>query len=330
MVCQRKMWIPVFIVSLLLVATYGASVYGADEKDPKQQKVAEVNGSAITQGEMDQEMGRYEQQLKMAGQTATPEQVGEVREKVLKGLVDRELLAQQTKKLGIATSDAEVDEQMATLKKRFSNEAQFADALTKMNLTEVQLKDELRQDKAIRKMIDQEVAGKVTLTDQDVKAFYDGHPEFFKTSEMVRASHILIKVDPKASEADKAKARERILVIQKKVQEGGDFAALAKESSECPSSENGGDLDYFERGQMVGPFEETAFSLKPGTVSDIVETQFGYHIIKVTDKKEPGVTPYEEIKDKIQQHLKQQKVTEQLTLYVDQLRSQAKIETFIK
>jgi peptidyl-prolyl cis-trans isomerase C len=333
----------VVVIIGMLIAACGPSAFAAAEKkdakkdakkevkqDANQEKMAVVNGTVITKALFEKEMGRYEQQISMSGQAPGPGEATDAKDKVLKGLVDRELLIQQSKKLGIVMSDAELNDQIAGLKKRFSTEEQFTDALKQMNLTEAQLKEELRQDMAIKKMIDQEVGSKVTVTDQEAKAFYDAHPDYFKTPEMVRASHILIKVDPKATDADKAKAREKIAAIQKKVQEGGDFAALAKESSECPSSANGGDLNYFQRGQMVGPFEEAAFSLKPGTVSAIVETQFGYHLIKVTDKKEPGVTPYEEIKDRIEKHLKQQKVNEQVAMYVDQLRSTAKIETFAK
>ena len=133
-----------------------------------------------------------------------------------------------------------------------------------MNLTEADLKAQLRQDLNIKKLIDQQVASKVTITQEEAKAFYASHPELFKAPEMVRASHILIKVEPNASAEDKAKARERITAIQKRVKKGDDFAALAKEASECPSGANGGDLDYFQRGQMVGPFEEVAFSAEAG------------------------------------------------------------------
>jgi len=351
MLRKCKVFIPVVVIIGMLVAACGPSAFAAADKkdakkevkkevkqdakpeakqDAKQEKMAVVNGTVITKVQFDKEMGRYEQQMSMSGQAPGPDQMAETKDKVLKGLVDRELLIQQTKKLGIVMSDTELNDQIAGLKKRFSTEEQFTDALKQMSLTEVQLKQELSQDMAIKKMIDQEVGSKVTVTDQEEKTFYDAHPDYFKTPEMVRASHILIKVDPKASDADKAAAREKIAAIQKKVQEGGDFAALAKESSECPSSANGGDLNYFQRGQMVGPFEEAAFTLQPGTVSDIVETQFGFHLIKVTEKKDPGVTPYEEIKDRIEKHLKQQKVNEQVVMYVDQLRSTAKIETLAK
>jgi peptidyl-prolyl cis-trans isomerase C len=248
---------------------------------------------------------------------------------VLDGLVDRELLKQESKKRGITVDDNEVNQQVATLRQRFSSEKEFTETLSKMSLTEADLKAQMRQDLAIKKLIDQQIGAKVTITPEEAKAFYTSHPELFKAPEMVRASHILIKVDPNASSEDKAKARERITAIQQRIKKGDDFAAVAKESSECPSGANGGDLDFFQKGQMVGPFEDVAFSLKPGTVSDIVETQFGYHLIKVTEKKDASTVGFDDIKVKLEDYLKQQKVNEQLAQYVAQLKAGSKIETFI-
>lgn len=295
----------------------------------RREKVATVNGTVITRGEYDSEMNRFERQMALSGKTPNPAEASEMQKRVLDGLVDRELLKQESKKQGISVDDAEVNQQVASLRQKFSGEKEFTETLTKMNLTEAELKAQLKQDLTIRKLIDQQVAAKVTITPEEAKAFYSSHPELFKAPESVRASHILIKVEPNASAEDKAKARERITAIQQRAKKGEDFAALAKEASECPSGANGGDLNYFQRGQMVGPFEEAAFSLKPGTMSDIVETPFGYHLIKVADKKEASTISYDEIKGKLDDYLKQQKVNEQLVQYIGQLKAGAKIETFM-
>ena len=141
--------------------------------------------------------------------------------------------------------------------------------------------------------------------------------------------HILISVSPQADETQKAAARKKIEEIQKKVKKGDDFAALAKESSQCPSSASGGDLGFFGRGQMAKPFEDAAFALEPGETSGIVETRFGYHIIKSTEKK-PGTTiAFEDVKEKIMQFLKQKKLSEQLGEYTNGLEKTAKVERFI-
>jgi peptidyl-prolyl cis-trans isomerase C len=350
---KNSMMVVFGLVVLLILSSFGSSVsLGAGEKDVKKapaasgkdakkekpavsntgaskDKVAVVNGTVITRSEYDTEMSRFERQMAMSGQAQNPAEMSEMKGRVLDGLVDRELLKQDAKKLNISVDDNDVNQQVAILKQKFGTEKEFTDTLTRMNMSEADLKSQLRQDLAIKKLIDQQIASKVTITPEEMKAFYDSHPEFFKAPERVRASHILIKVEPSASAADKAKARERIVAIQERLKKGEDFAAIAKESSECPSGANGGDLDYFQKGQMVGPFEDAAFALKPGTTSDIVETQFGYHLIKVTDKKDASTVAYDEIKPKIEDYMKQQKVNELLTQYVGQLKKGAKIETFL-
>jgi peptidyl-prolyl cis-trans isomerase C len=351
----KRMVYVVGLAVLLILSSLGFSLsYGAGEKDPKKEKaaaastkdtkkekpampndgakkdkVAVVNGTVITRADYNTEMGRFERQMAMSGRTPNPAEMTEMKQRVLEGLVDRELLKQESKKQNISVSDTDVNQQVAALRQKFSSEKEFTDTLAKMNLSEADLKSQLRQDLTIKKLIDQQVASKVTITPDEMKEFYNSHSELFKAPEMVRASHILIKVEPNASDADKAKARERIVAIQERIKKGEDFATIAKESSECPSGPNGGDLDFFQRGQMVGPFEEVAFSSKPGTVSDIVETQFGYHLIKVTDKKDASTVSFDDVKVKLEDYMKQQKINEQLGQYVGQLKTGAKIETFL-
>lgn len=308
----------------------GVAGAGAADKGASGASVATVNGVAITQGDLDRDMSRYERQMAMLGQVPNQAQLGEIKSKVLDSLIGREVLRQEAQKVGIKVNDAEVDTRVASLKNRFPSEKDFADTLAKMSLTEPELKAQFAQEMGISKLIDQEVGSKVTVTDEETKTFFDANPDLFKTPEMVRASHILVMVDQKATDAEKAKAKEKITGIQKRVQAGEDFAGLAKQFSDCKSSTSGGDLDFFQRGQMVGPFEDAAFKLNPGEVSDIVETQFGYHLIKVTDKKPAEAKSYDQVKDELAKYLKQQKVSQQLSQYIDQLKSKDKIEILAK
>ncbi len=294
----------------------------------KDANIASINGTVITRAQYDAEITRFERQMAMSGQTPDPAQLADMKKMVLDGLIGREVLRQQAVKLGVKADEAEVNAQIDELKKRFPTEDDFKNTLAKMNLTEESLRAQFGQELAIKKMVDQEVGAQVKITPEETRKFYDSNPDIFKVPEMVRASHILIKVDPKAGDADKAAAKEKILAVQKRLQKGEDFAAVAKEVSDCPSAPNGGDLDYFQKGQMIGPFEDAAFALKVGSVSDIVETQFGYHIIKLTDKKEPSVMKYDDVKDRIEQHLKQEKVNQMLSQYIDKLKTQSKIEVY--
>ncbi len=159
---------------------------------------------------------------------------------------------------------------------------------------------------------------KVSISEEDILQYYKAHQDEFRTPETVSARHILIRVNQSASEEEKKEARKKAEDILKRIKAGEDFATLASEFSDDPGSKTkGGDLGYFQRGRMVKPFEDAAFALTPGSVSDIVETQFGFHIIKVEDKKEAVLEPYEKVKDKVKDKL-----------YIDMRKS--KVEEFVE
>jgi peptidyl-prolyl cis-trans isomerase C len=275
-------------------------------------------------------IGQLNRQIAMTGKTPDEKEMTVLKKKVIDNLITKELLRQEVERRGIKADEAEVNAQLETIKKGSSPE-DFAKSLKQMNVTEQELKDHIASQLATRKLIEMELGPKVAVTPQEVKAFYDGNPDVFKTPPMIRASHILVKVDKGATPEQKAKALEKIKGAQKRLQGGEDFAKVAKEVSDCPSKENGGDLDFFQKGQMVPPFENAAFAMQPGQTSDIVETEFGYHIIKVTDKKDQSTVTFDEIKPRIEQHLKSEKLSHQeFPKYVETLKSKAKIEILVK
>jgi peptidyl-prolyl cis-trans isomerase C len=172
-----------------------------------------------------------------------------------------------------------------------------------------------------------EVAQKITVPEDELKSYYESHKEEFKTPEMARASHILIKVNPSASAEEKKAAKEKAEVILKKIRNGEDFAKLASEFSDDPGSKiKGGDIGFFSRGRMVKPFEDAAFSLKPGEVSGIVETQFGFHIIKLEEKKDAGIENFDAVKERISQKLLQERIKTKVTEFIDNAMKGAKAE----
>lgn len=140
----------------------------------------------------------------------------------------------------------------------------------------------------------------VTPTEEELKNYYEENQDSYERPEQVRARHILIKVPEGTSEEDENTLRERMEFVLEKVQEGADFAELAKEFSQDGSGPSGGDLGYFGRGQMVPAFEESAFSLAAGEVSDIVRTEYGFHVIKVEDVREAGLQPFEDVRDAVE------------------------------
>jgi peptidyl-prolyl cis-trans isomerase C len=139
---------------------------------------------------------------------------------------------------------------------------------------------------------------------------------------MVQASHILVKAELE----NQSQAEEKIKEIKEKLDGGEDFATLAQEHSACPSGQKGGDLGMFGPGSMVKPFEEAAFALKPGEISDVISTQFGLHLIKVTDTQEPQKLEYEEAKPQIAQFLKEQNGAKLLQEWVEELKQEATID----
>jgi peptidyl-prolyl cis-trans isomerase D len=147
-------------------------------------------------------------------------------------------------------------------------------------------------------------AGKVEPTEAEITTYYDANLTQFQKPEEAHARHILFKVAPDASDADKAAARKQADDTLAKVKAGGDFAALAKQLSQDSTAENGGDLGSFGRGVMTPPFEQAAFALEPGQVSDVVETQFGFHIIKLDRKTAARTEPLETVKGTIVEALK--------------------------
>lgn len=160
----------------------------------------------------------------------------------------------------------------------------------------------LSNDFLASQYLTQEIVNKIKVTENDMKLYYKTRPDELKTPETVRARHILIMIDKSASEDAKGKAKEKAESILKRARAGEDFAKLASESSnDIVSKAKGGDLGFFPKGRMAPEFEKAVFSLKPGEVSGIVETQFGFHIIKVEEKKESILEPYEKIKDKVRE-----------------------------
>ena len=301
----------------------------AQETPSSEKNAALVNGVAIPMEQYTKELNIQLARAAQQGGQVSDDQLAALKNDILDSLIEREILYQQSQKVGIQVTDQIVDDQLAAIKKRFPSETEYKTALSKMNLSEDEVILQIKRGLSIKELIDQQITSKIVITDEESKAYYDQNPQMFKQPEQIKASHILIKVDAKADDAKKVEARKKIEAVQQKLKDGGDFAALAKEYSEGPSSTKGGDLGYFRRGQMVKPFEEAALAMKPNEVSDVVETRFGYHLIKVYDIKPEQTLAYADVKDKIIQRMKQEKVEKEAVQYVDKLKKDAKLEKFL-
>jgi len=315
--------------SAIITIMLAAFAVAAEEKQPSSEKAAMVNGTVITKKDYSRELNLVVERFVREGRQISESQFAKIKVEILDSLIDRELLYQESQKIGILIPAQDITEELTTIKKRFPSEDEFKTALTRMDLTETTLKSQIKQRMAVQKIISEKIENKIIITDIESKAFYTANPQYFEQPKEVRASHILIKLEAGADDVQKTAAQKKIETIQQKLKNGEDFDRLAKEYSEGPSSVNGGDLGFFRRGQMVKPFEDAAFALNPNEISDVVQTRFGYHIIKIVEIKPERTIGYEEIEGRLKDHLKQKKTQEEISGYVHQLRKTAKIEKFI-
>jgi len=317
---------PVLHFGAVLLLMLSVVTAFSEEKEPMVEKLAVVNGIVITKVEFDRKLNQVKQHMLKQGQKIPDDRLAQIKMDIMEKMIDEELLFQESRKKGITVETEAIATDLKKIKQKFPNDADFKKALGESGLTEAELQSSLERGYVINKLIDNQIMAPIVIPDKEIRTFYDTHPKSFKKSEQVRVSHILIKVDSKAEQSVKDEKRAKLQEVQKRLKGGEDFAVLAKEISECPSNIKGGDLGYFERGKMVKPFEDVAFKLKTGEVSDIVETRFGYHLIKVVDKKPESVMGYDDVKDKIGQYLKNEKTGKELKGYIEKLRKKAVIE----
>ena len=288
--------------------------------------VAIVNDIPITEADVTLEVKRIQFQAKAMQKPLDQSMMLSMREKVIDSLINRELLLQQSKAKGITTNESDIDNSIDQIKRRLEAGQSFESLMVEMGITMETMRTQVGQASAIQKLLEVEVYPQAIVSEKDSRIFFENNPQYFKKPEEVKASHILIQVAPDASDEEKLAAREKIEDIQKKIAAEDDFANLARQYSEGPSSTNGGDLGYFDRKKMVKPFSDAAFELKPGQVSNIVETRFGFHLIKVYDKKAKSTYEFEDIKGRLGEILQQQKIQEETVRYLEVLRRTANVK----
>lgn len=321
------------ILTFFLVAVCGiaAGFAGAQEgaPAPEEKIAAVVNGEVIPMGRLNREMSGYQAKLMRSGQVLTEEKLETLRQGILENLIDRTLLYQESVKQGVEVKPEEIEEQWARIRERFNTEEALQQTLTKMNTDEETIRGEIRRGRAVKAFIQDRFAQGAAISEQEARTFYDTHQDAFRRPEQIRARHILIRPESDGGEQAEQEARSRLEALRKEAQGGADFAELAGKHSQGPSGERGGDLGYFSRGKMAKPFEDAAFALKePGDLSGVVKTQFGYHLIKLEDRREAGLVPFEEVQENLQEYLRQEKVKEAVQSYVKQLRQDAEIKRF--
>ncbi len=279
--------------------------------------LVKVNGEDIRQKDIDFTMQYFvipQYTAQNPGQTMPAEQRTQVTQSLLDQTITEVLILQKGREANITQNEQVLATQFESLK------AQRTD------IPPDELKEFLHQKLLVQTIIQQLVALRITVADDDVRALYDQKKDALDEPEKVRASHILISLPADAAESDKFAARENISAISAKAQAGEDFAELAKQYSQCPSNQKGGDLGFFPRGVMVPAFENAVFTLAEGALSDIVETPFGFHLIKVTGKTAERKVTYDEVKDRLRQDLLNQKSNSEAQKWISKLRTDADIQ----
>jgi len=326
MMRNNRLWI--LIVSAALAFTSLAAGVAAQEETPsaKEGAAAVVNGEIISSARVERELSGYQARIIRSGKVLDENTIKALKGTIVEKLINQALLYQEAVKQGIKVTDQEVDEQWKMIQEKFATGEELESVLARIKATEEIIRDEIRQVKTVQKFVLENFEKGTSVSEEEARTYYETHPDAFTRPEQVRARHILIQPDPEGGEQAKAEARKKLRDIGKEIQDGADFAELASEHSKCPSSSRGGDLGFFGRGSMAKPFEDAAFALEPGKVSDIVETEFGLHIIKVEERRPEGTVPFEEVKEKLVQYLTREKVKEALGSYLKQLRQDASIE----
>jgi peptidyl-prolyl cis-trans isomerase C len=288
--------------------------------------LAKVNGEDVQKWELDTALKQAEAS---AGSSVPPDKRDVVLRNILDELINYHMLAQEARGLKIQATDAEVDAQLAMIRKSFPTEEAYQQALLLQGVTVQQLRDVTRRTLDAQKLVDTEVTSKVAVQDADVDAFYNQNLERFKQGDTVHASHIFIAVPPNAVPAQKEQARATAERILKQLRAGADFATLAKTESNDASAAKGGDLGFIAKGDVPPDFEKVAFGLKPGTTSGVVELESGFHIIKVTERRGPRTAPLSEVREDVKGFLKQQQTQTKLADYIGQIKAKAKIQVLV-
>ena len=270
---------------------------------------------------------------RMGQQERDPAKRAELRTRIIKGsldaLIGEKLMEEQIQELGLGVTDAELEAAMADVRRQnnATEEGQFERLLASEGFTIAAYKEFLRKQMARMKLVQMRVTPKVKVSEEDLKAAYTQYSKLESGDSEVHARHILVQVDPSAPAEKVEAARKKAEALAAEARKPGvDFVALAKAKSEGPSAADGGDLGFFKRGVMVPAFERVAFSLNEGEVSEPVRTQFGWHILKVEEKRAVDVVPFEQVKGELEAKLKMQKTEKYVEQYVQELRQKASVE----
>lgn len=289
--------------------------------------VATVNGQNITREQLQEVFNAAVQGFGAQAQSLSTEQQLQGYSQLLNDLIMDKLVAEASAKEQVTPAD--VDAEIEKIKSQFPDAALFEQQLTQSGMTVDKLKENIAKMLQQQRWMQSQVKTP-EVTDEATQNFYNSNPTEFEQPETVEASHILFMVDPDASEETVKEKQEAATNAAKRASNGEDFNALAKELSEEPGADqSGGDLGFFAKDRMVPEFANAAFSQEVGSIGEPVRSQFGWHVIKVTDKKEAGKVPFDDVKDQIRAFLQSNEQRQAVQKVLQGLKESAKVETFL-
>lgn len=322
---------------LLAASTASSTLFAATEAEATEPTATQtpavdtviirVNGEDITRGDIDEMVAMRLQQMQARGQQVPAEMRPMLLKQAEDHLITQSLISAAVAKSDIVIADADIAGTLEQIKGSIPAGMTLEAALTAQGMSLEELKEDIKTDMAARQLFERQTGDITEAAEADAQAFYDGNTKQFAQPESASASHVLIKFDEGETDEGKAEKRTRLEKIRADIlAEKTTFEDAAKAHSGCPSGAQGGSLGNFGRGQMVPEFEAAVFSQDIDSVGEIIETSFGYHIIKVTDRKDAGTTSFDEVKEQIIGYLNQNAQQEAIEAYIETLRNSATIE----
>jgi len=316
-------------LSLMFLSLTGCSSKSRKAVVSREDAAAMVNGVGIARAEWQMSFDALMSRYKSMGMPLDPVQTDSLKNQVLSSMITTELMFQKSTKEGYTFSEEDVAGEIEKIKANYPTEELFKTAMEGQGLTEEMMRTQIERNLTIKKFVDEEIRPKQVVTDEEKRTYYEENKSIWDHEDEVAARHILIKISKDDPPDTLASKKARIDALLVRIRNGENLSDLAMEFSECPSASKGGDLEYFSRGRMVKPFEDVAFSLEVGDISDVVKTDFGYHIIQVYDKRDAGTLPYEEVEEHIDADLTSRKINEALRALIEDLRTNGNVERLL-